>query len=519
MKAYIIRRLLLVPITLLGVTFLVFALSRLMPGGPIQKMIQAQNQAATEGKSSSSSGGKEANDDEAEKLAEEFGYDKIIPIAYLNWLGALPRDRNIVKKELPTQTVGLETKNWGGILVERRGDHIVSVKNNKGKALDIGEGIIRLIKPNAELDAYRVEVQDEGEKKDGQYPFLVGEKRDVDPTVHAQLVLLDTGNRLFVEVDAQDPTKIITTRYMKDSANSVEEDGWKIIVQSPELRKEAYALRHKKKLEDVNTVFDYRIKIYKSKFNGVLQGSFGNSIKYQDSVSSMMLKRVPVALYFGILSVVIIYTVCIPLGVLKAIYHRTLLDNVSSIFIFIGYSIPGYALGAILLVYLGARGGWFPLFGLMSADAENMNFFEKVIDLLHHTVLPLMAYVIAGFASLTMLMKNSLMDNLSADYVRTAVAKGVGFKGAVFKHAFRNSFIPIATDLGSLISIFVGGSMLIERVFDIPGFGLLSFNSIEERDQTVIMGTLTVSAFLMLVGNILSDIIVAIVDPRIKFTK
>jgi len=128
-----------------------------------------------------------------------------------------------------------------------------------------------------------------------------------------------------------------------------------------------------------------------------------------------------------------------------------------------------------------------------------------------------MCYVVGGFAVTTMMMKNNLMDNLAADYVRTAVSKGVGFKKAVFGHAFRNSFIPIATSLGHLVSIFVGGSMLVETVFDIQGFGLLQFQSIIGRDQPVIMGTLTIAAFLMVLGNILSDIIVAMIDPRIKF--
>src|SRR5690606_33549396 len=127
----------------------------------------------------------------------------------------------------------------------------------------------------------------------------------------------------------------------------------------------------------------------------------------------------------------------------------------------------------------------------------------------HHTVLPLLCYVIGSFAYLTMLTKNNLMDNLAADYVRTAVAKGVGFRKAVFGHALRNSMIPVATSLGNLITIFIGGSMLIETVFDIQGFGLLQYQSVIARDVPVIMGTLTVAAFLMLVGHVLSDFIVA----------
>ena len=161
--------------------------------------------------------------------------------------------------------------------------------------------------------------------------------------------------------------------------------------------------------------------------------------------------------------------------------------------------------------------GAFPLFGLTSPGWEDLTLWAKITDLAHHTVLPLMCYIVGGFAYTTMMMKNNLMDNLAADYVRTAVAKGVSFRSAVFKHAFRNSFIPIATSLGGLITVFVGGSMLVEQVFDIQGFGLLQFQAIMNRDQAVIMGTLTIAAFLMIVGNILSDFIVAMVDPRIKF--
>ena len=116
-----------------------------------------------------------------------------------------------------------------------------------------------------------------------------------------------------------------------------------------------------------------------------------------------------------------------------------------------------------------------------------------------------------------MMMKNNLMDNLAADYVRTAVAKGASFRRAVFKHAFRNSIIPIASTFGQLITLLVGGSILIETVFDIQGFGLLQYQALIGRDQTVIMGTLTIAAFLLVMGNILSDVIVAMIDPRVKF--
>ena len=188
-----------------------------------------------------------------------------------------------------------------------------------------------------------------------------------------------------------------------------------------------------------------------------------------------------------------------PLGILKAIKHRSAVDNLTSVLIFIGYAIPGFALGAVMLIYLGARGGWFPLFGLTSTDFSQMYFFEQMMDLAHHRVLPLTCYVIGGFAWLTMMMKNNLMENLATDYVRTAVAKGVSFRSAVFKHAFRNSIIPIASTMGQLITMIVGGSILIESVFDIQGFGLLQYQALLGRDQTVIMGTLTIAAALLLI--------------------
>jgi microcin C transport system permease protein len=238
---------------------------------------------------------------------------------------------------------------------------------------------------------------------------------------------------------------------------------------------------------------------------------------YNDPVHEMILERMPIAVYFGLLTAFITYAVCLPLGVVKALKHRTFIDSASSVLIFLGYSIPGFALGAILLVHLGARMNLFPLFGLVSADFDQLDTVGKLKDLAHHTVLPLLCYIVGSFASLTMMTKNNLMDNLSADYVRTAVSKGASFRKAVFGHAFRNSMIPVATSLGGLVTVFIGGSMLIERVFDIQGFGLLQYQSVIARDVPVIMGTLTIAAFLMLVGHVISDFIVAMVDPRIKF--
>ena len=134
-----------------------------------------------------------------------------------------------------------------------------------------------------------------------------------------------------------------------------------------------------------------------------------------------------------------------------------------------------------------------------------------------HTALPLSCYVVSAFAMTTMMMKNNLMEHLSADYMRTAVSKGVTFRRAVWRHAFRNSIIPLASSLGSVLCGIIGGSLLIERVFDIQGFGMLSFQALLDKDYSLIMGTVLLSSIMIIIGNLLSDIVVAMIDPRIKF--
>ena len=249
----------------------------------------------------------------------------------------------------------------------------------------------------------------------------------------------------------------------------------------------------------------------------VLKGDLGQSTRYYDPVWDMIKERIPISLYFGILSLIMIYGVCIPLGMAKAIRHKTGFDNITSIIIFTGYAIPGWVAGVFMLVLFASNYDLFPLGGLVSELFEEMNLFEKILDIAWHTVLPLFSYVIGSFTVMTLLMKNTLMDNLSSDYVRTAIAKGLPFKKAVLNHAMQNSLIPLATSFGNNISILLMGSFLIEKVFNINGMGLLGYESILDRDYPVVMGILVISSLLFMIGNILSDICVAFVDPRVRF--
>lgn len=250
----------------------------------------------------------------------------------------------------------------------------------------------------------------------------------------------------------------------------------------------------------------------------VLSGDLGVSTRYYDPVWSMIRERIPISLYFGIISMIMIYSVCIPLGIIKAIKHKTAVDNLSSILLFVGYAIPGWVVGLMLLVFFAFHWEFFPLGGIVSDGFEDLNLLYKIKDIAWHTVLPLIAYIAGAFTVMSFLVKNTLMDNLSSDYIRTAIAKGLPFKSAVFKHALRNSLIPVATNFGNNISVMLGGSFLIEKMFNINGMGLLGYESILERDYPVVLGILVISSLLLLIGNILSDICVAIVDPRVKFS-
>lgn len=249
----------------------------------------------------------------------------------------------------------------------------------------------------------------------------------------------------------------------------------------------------------------------------VVRFDLGSSTRFNEPVWDVIKKRFPISITYGLTAMFITYLVCIPLGIWKAIKHKSLFDNSSSVLVFIGYAIPGYVV-AIALVYLFAsRFELFPLGGFVSENFSDLEGWAKIKDLLWHAVLPITSYVAGSFAVMTFLMKNSMMDNLSSDYVRTAMAKGLPFNKAVVRHALRNSLIPIATSFGNSISVILSGSFLIETIFNIDGFGLLGFESIVQRDYPIVMGTLVISSLLFMVGNILSDICVAIVDPRIQF--
>ncbi|MGE3609075.1 MAG: ABC transporter permease subunit [Bacteriovoracaceae bacterium] len=248
--------------------------------------------------------------------------------------------------------------------------------------------------------------------------------------------------------------------------------------------------------------------------------NFGDSFTYEEPVIDVITSKFPVSLQFGIASLLLSYLISIPLGILKAIKNGSLFDVTSSILLFVLYSIPSFMLAILLIVFFAGGSFYeiFPVGGLFSENYEDLSFFEQIWDRIHHFILPLLCYTIGSFTSLTVLMKNSLIEEIKKDYIRTARAKGVTEKVVYMKHALRNALIPIVTGLGGFLTVFFAGSLLLETIFQLDGIGLLSYKSILSRDYNVIMGLVFIQSGLFLIGNILSDFAYIVVDPRIDFT-
>lgn len=245
----------------------------------------------------------------------------------------------------------------------------------------------------------------------------------------------------------------------------------------------------------------------------------GESRLLNRPVSDLILEKLPVSLTFGLSGFFLSYLICIPLGIAKALRNGEKFDISTSIVILVSYSVPVFAL-SMLLLYVFASGEVFSIFPLgyeISDNYESLSALGKFADRIYHMFLPVICYVSGSFAVLTLLMKNSVLEEIAKEYVRAAVAKGLSFQQAVFKHAFRNSLIPIATGFGNNLSLIFAGSLIIELVFNIDGMGLLSFQAVSERDTTLMMGLLLIQSLLVLCGNMLSDLCYILIDPRIKF--
>ncbi|HLT25423.1 MAG TPA: ABC transporter permease subunit [Zeimonas sp.] len=246
----------------------------------------------------------------------------------------------------------------------------------------------------------------------------------------------------------------------------------------------------------------------------------GTSYLHHKSVWALIVEKMPVSISLGLWSFLIVYAVSIPLGIAKAVRHSTRFDLWTSVAILVGYAIPGFVLGVLLLVLFGGGSFWqiFPLRGLTSDDFDQLSLAGKVLDYFWHLAMPLACLVVGSFAVTTMLTKNTFLEEIRKQYVLTARAKGLSERRVFYKHVFRNALIPLVTAFpAAFIGAFFTGSLLIETLFSLDGLGLLSYEAVIRRDCPVVLGTLYVFSLLGLVAKLLTDLAYTWVDPRVKF--
>lgn len=246
----------------------------------------------------------------------------------------------------------------------------------------------------------------------------------------------------------------------------------------------------------------------------------GQSWRHHADVWTLIKSKLPVSMSIGLTSFFLAYLIALPLGVAKAVRHGSRFDLISTLVILAGYAIPGFVLGVALLVLFGGGSFWqvFPLRGLTSDNWAELTLMGKVMDYLWHLALPVMAMTVGSFASLTMLTKNTFLEEIRKQYVMTARAKGLSERRVFWKHIFRNALIPLLVGLPeAFLAAFFTGSILIETLFSLDGLGLLAYESILRRDYPVVLGSLYFFTLLGLFGKLASDLCYALVDSRVSF--
>lgn len=244
---------------------------------------------------------------------------------------------------------------------------------------------------------------------------------------------------------------------------------------------------------------------------------FGDSFS-QDRrpVLDKIFERLPLTLYLNISALILMFLIAIPLGVFSAYYANTLFDKVTTFFVFIGFAIPSFWLALLCMYYFGVVLGVLPISGIHSYNFESLSFAGKIIDIGKHSIMPVTLSVFSSLAGISRFARNSTLDVLSEDFIEATRARGLPERRILFNHALRNSLLPIITIIGLSIPALIGGSVIFESIFSLPGMGQLFYQSVMMRDYPTIMGILVIGAFLTLIGNLIADLLYMIVDPRVR---
>ncbi len=233
-------------------------------------------------------------------------------------------------------------------------------------------------------------------------------------------------------------------------------------------------------------------------------------------VAEKIRERIPITLTINVLSMGLIFLVAIPVGVYSAVRKGSLFDRISTVTVFTGFAIPTFWLALLMMILFGVKLGWLPISGISSLDHESLGAIGKLADRAHHLLLPVLLAGFGGLAGMSRYMRSNMLEVIRQDYVATARAKGLPEATVVFRHAMRNALLPVITILGLSVPDLLGGSVIFETIFAIPGMGQLFYQGVMSRDYPLIMGILTIGAFLTLLGNLLADVGYALADPRIR---
>ena len=246
---------------------------------------------------------------------------------------------------------------------------------------------------------------------------------------------------------------------------------------------------------------------------------FGKSFVDGRGVMDKIIERIPITLIINVFSLMLICIFAIPIGILSATKQYSLFDKISTVFVFVGFSTPTFWLALLLMILFGVYMGILPISGIQSIDVSDMGFWERVFDWIKHLILPVGVSAFGGIAGLSRYSRSSMLEVIRQDYIKTARAKGLPESKIILKHALRNALMPIVTILGLAVPGLIGGSVIFETIFAIPGMGQLFYLSTLSRDYPTIMGVLVIGAILTLSGNLLADISYALVDPRVRIQK
>ena len=499
MLKYTIKRLLTFIPMLIAISLLSFVITLNSPGDPLENQVKADN-----------SGSVQENNDYSkkhkEKRIKELGLD--LPPFYIS-IGDLATSKDLYKiydkdERSNIQRLIHEYGNWD--VIDMYYNNLISLKDNNN---------------DIKYDSSKVNVT--SESTHAVMIFNLSED---------QIKIREAINRLLREHDGR-KLKINTLKSIilegvnKDLFKPLHKDLNNLIDSEKGLE-----LKKQKWKTYIPTIQFYGITNQYHQWifgngkerKGIIRGDFGNSLKTGEAISDILWDRVGISFFLAIISMLIAYLVSIPLGIYSAYKKDSLLDRGISLILFILYSMPSFFVGVILLLLFANSDGflyWFPESGIKSPVTFDPNWhwyeWDSIKHMAPYLVLPLITYTYGSFAFLSRIMRIGMIDILNQDYIRTARAKGLSERTVILKHALKNSLLPIITVFAAIFPIAIGGSIVIEYIFSIPGMGMEIFNAIEGRDYPIVIAFFTIAGFLTMLGYLISDLLYAVVDPRISF--